>query len=341
MIRQYSTRRPGRTRAIQFFVGIIGILAFWFPSLALSLTASSVNSIQWHVSGRQFRFSLAASVAGQHGDMTYTIQGPEDGGWKSELEWPLESVFYGGGIFSATFRERFHLNAGVWKSLNEGSGTMKDRDWFDDLRPVLLAVYGDDTAIYGEFESTFDALKFDTNLRFDLLRQPTTAMGLIAGYRYALSKWATSDGYQRSPIPSFDVGSVIGPGITYEQTITIPYLGVAGSLTPNTNLIAVNFYALYSPLAQCEDVDDHIVRKKESTGLTKGSFFSLGSDVHFRFSNSWSVIGTVNYAKYNLEGSQDQVFYGGSNAGTRFYDIDMTVTGSQTSIGFLISYTLF
>jgi hypothetical protein len=104
--------------------------------------------------------------------------------------------------------------------------------------------------------------------------------------------------------------------------------------------VDLSLFALYSPLAQCDDIDDHIVRQKESTGHTEGTFFSVGSELHFRFASSWSLTGMVNYSRYDLEGSQDQVFYGGPNLGTRFYDIDMTVTGSQLSVGMLMSYIL-
>ncbi len=282
--------------------------------------------------------SFAGSLLGQHGDMTYTIQGPEDGGWKSELEWPIKNIVYGGGVVSTAFGDRFSLNVGGWKSLNTNSGTMIDRDWFDSLRPLLGAIYGDETAIIGEFDATFDALKFDGNLRFEFLRRAPLTLGVMAGYAYTQFYWEAGDGYQHSPLSSYNIGAVTGTGITYEQRISTPYLGLSVSFVPETVSTAINLYVLYSPLAKCTDIDDHIARYKESTGSTSGNFLLLGSDIHLRINSSWGVTATANYAKYDLEGSQDQVFYGGTNAGTRFYNIDLTVTGSQLSLGFLASY---
>jgi outer membrane protease len=311
------------------------------PLSAWGLIAPTTGAHLWQARGQRFHLSIGTSVVGQNGDMTYTIRGAENGGWQSELEWPIESVVYAGGNITTTAWERVHLNVAGWKSLNEDAGIMKDRDWFDDLRALLLTLYGTDVAIYGEFDATIDAAKFDTNLRFDLLRGSPFALGALAGYAYTHFEWVTGDGFQRSPLPNFNVGSVNGPGILYEQTLQVPYLGLAMSLVSDTTPLGLNAYALYSPLALCEDVDDHLVRFKKSTGRTQGTFFSLGGDVVIRFSRSWRLTGSANYAHYELEGEQDQEFYGGENIGTRFYDLDMTVDGSQMSVGFLLSYTVY
>jgi outer membrane protease len=308
--------------------------------VALGFTASSASSSLWHADGQSFRLAMGASVATQRGDMTYTIKGSENGGWMSELEWPFEGMLYAGGIVSVRAWERVHLNVGGWKNLNRESGTMKDSDWFDELRPILLLIYGDETAIYGEFDTNVDAWQLDSNVRVDALRFSWMTVGIMAGYQYSRTRWETADGYQRSPLPAYNVGTVSGPGINYEQKIAVPYLGLAASIIPETSPVDLDLYALYSPFARCDDVDDHVAREKESIGSTDGVFLSVGSDIYFRLNPSWSFTGMVTYTKYDLEGSQDQEFYGGSNAGTRFSDIDMTVTGSQIAFGFLVSYTL-
>ncbi len=320
------------------WIGMICMVVGWISSPIFGMTAPSIGYYLQPENIQNVRVSLAGSLVGQNGDMTYTIQGPESGGWKSELEWPIHNTVYGGAVVSTALWERFHLNVGGWKSLNKNSGTMKDSDWYDSLRALLLALYDDDTAIYGEFDTTLDALKFDGNLRVDVLRQPSLTLGVLAGYAYTQFEWVTGDGYQHSPISSYNVGNVMGRGILYEQRIKTPYLGLAASFIPQTISTSVNVYALYSPTARCNDVDDHLVRKKKSTGSTRGTFFSFGSDIHIRLSASWNITGMLNYARYDLDGSQNQIFYGGPNVGTRFSDIDMTVTGRQISLGILLRY---
>ena len=318
--------------------GVMCLIIGMLSSPVLGMTAPSAVFFLRPEDTRNVQVSFAGSLFGQHGDMTYAIQGPQDGGWKSELEWPIKNMVYGGGVISTAFGDRFSLNVGGWKSLTKNSGTMTDRDWFDDLRALFLAIYDDDTAIFGEFDTTFDAVKFDGNLRFEFLRRAPLTLGVMAGYAYTQFYWETGDGYQHSPLPSYNIGAVTGAGITYKQRISTPYLGLSVSLIPEAVSTTLNLYAVYSPIAKCTDLDDHLARQKENTGSTSGNFLSLGSDIHLRVNSSWGVTATVNYATYDLEGSQDQVFYGGTNAGTRFYNIDMTVTGSQLSLGFLASY---
>ena len=95
------------------------------------------------------------------------------------------------------------------------------------------------------------------------------------------------------------------------------------------------------PVNEGDFEDNHLIRYKKSTGRTQGSFLSFGGDVLLHFGRSWRLTGSVNYAQYDLEGYQDQVFYGGENFGVRFYDIDMTVEGSQVSVGLLLSYIFY
>jgi outer membrane protease len=316
-------------------------VVFLEPASAWGMIASRPGQNSWRVGEKEnFSLFLGTQVSSESGDMTYTIQGPEDGGWKSELIWPLDGIFYAGGIVSATIGQRFHLNLGAWKSLNEDAGTMEDSDWFESLSDLLYFLYGDSKAIYGEFNSTVDVIKMDINARYDVLRRTNLTLGPMLGYSHKSLEWAAGDGYQRSPIPRYNVGRVSGTGILYEETLKVPYVGVAASLLPGGASFGINVYTLYSPIAQCDDIDDHVKRYKKSTGHTEGTFLSVGTDLYWIFSQSWSLTGQINYTKYDLEGEQDQEFYAGENLGVRFDDIDLTVEGSQLSFGVMFGYSL-
>lgn len=321
-------------------VGLGLVVVLCVPEVVQGRMASSLSQrIGTITVGNNFSLYLGTSLGMENGDMTYTIRGPEDGGWRSKLEWPLDGVLYAGGDLSALVGERFQIAASIWKSLNDDAGTMKDSDWLDEYSSYLELVYGDDKAVYGEFDSTIDALQVDLNGQFAFLRGPNWALSAILGYAYTSWEWTAGDGFQRSPFRDFNVGQVSGTGIVYEETINVPYLGVSLSFTP-MSVIGMNLYTLYSPIARCKDIDDHVLRFKKSTGETDGTFLSAGGELFWNFGGGFSLSGTVNYTTYDLEGQQDQVFYAGSNLGTRYEDIALTVTGSQVAVGLLFGYTL-
>jgi len=282
----------------------------------------------------EFLLHLGASVQVEYGDMSATVQGPEDGGWKSILEWPLESIVYVGGTGSFSFYERFHVKAGIWKSVTDEAGTMKDSDW-------LYGYYGDQKLIYSETNATVDSTQFDVNFRYDFFRGEAMTFGALLGYAYTKWDWKASDGYQWTIDPvNFYEGPIQGLGITYKQELKVPYLGLAMSGASANSVLGYNVYGLYSPIAKCDDEDDHIKRSKLIWGTSDGTFLSFGGDLRWNFAYHWSVTGSVNYSAYDLEGEQTQYFYGGSNAGEGATGIDLTIEGSQAYIGLMIGYEL-
>jgi outer membrane protease len=322
---------------LHIVAAIIGGMFLLTPASIWGMIASNPSNLDWPITeGTNFVLSFGVSLDVESGDMTYTIQGPQDGGWKSELEWPLNGLMYMGGIVSARFWERFQLSAGIWKSLNDNAGTMKDSDW-------LYGYYGDEKAIYSESDSTVEAAHGDVNFQYNIFRLAGGGLGAMVGYSYTKRNWETHEGYQTTIDPyQFYVGPLSGTGVLYEEELQIPYLGVFLSLYPYDSAFGYNVYLLYSSIAKCEDKDDHVLRYKKSTGETRGTFFSLGGEMLWNFRDPWSVTGRLNYTNYDLEGEQDQYFYGGEDPppGTWFNDIDMTIEGSQFSIGFMINYNL-
>ncbi|PIE32867.1 hypothetical protein CSA56_13805 [candidate division KSB3 bacterium] len=279
-----------------------------------------------------FTVAFGVSTITESGDMTYSIQGSEDGGWKSSLEWPLENMWYAGGVGSVNFSRNFRLNIGIWKSLTDDAGTMKDSDW-------LYGYYGDTTAIYSETDTTVESVHIDANGRYDFMQNDSMTFGAILGYTYTKWDWTAGDGFQWTIDPlSYYYGSVTGRAITYKQELKIPYVGLGLSISPARTPLGFNLYALYSPIAKCDDRDDHILRSKLSQGETDGTFLSLGGEFLVKFATRWSVTGTLQYSAYDLEGTQEQYFYAGENAGRGSTGIDLEIEGSQAYFGLTIGY---
>jgi outer membrane protease len=229
--------------------------------------------------------------------------------------------------------KKVQINAGLWKSVTEDAGTMKDTDW-------EFRFYGNQPVVYSETDATVDSTQFDVNLRYDFLQRATMSLGALVGFAYTHWDWEAGNGFQTTIDPiNYYQGPIEGIGITYKQDLYVPYLGAALSLFPAQST-GITLYTLYSPFAYCEDEDDHILRSKLSTGETDGNFFALGGDVRWKFKGSWSLSGKANYTWYDLDGTQDQFFYSGTNppAGTRYTNIDLAIEGSQLYLGVMVGY---
>lgn len=319
---------------IKFFrVAWIGMICF-LPISAYGMMASVVNNPALYAyDDTRFQLFLGTSFHTQHGDMTYRIQGKEDGGWKSELEWPIENILYIGEVASLRFMKNFQLNAGFWKSVKDGDGTTKDSDW-------IYKYYGDVVAVYSETDANVNATEFDMNLRYYFLRRDSLQVGAMFGYAMNKWKWSVGNGYQTTIDPSqYYQGAIPANAATYEEKLYVPYIGI--TMSSHFSRFGINIYTLYSPVAMCDDEDDHKLRSKLSTGESDGTFLSVGADALWNIIGAWSLTGTLQYAYYDLDGTQDQYFYGGKNPppGTRFENIDFAVSGSQTSFGLMIGYT--
>lgn len=327
-------------RTVTFVTISAMVLVLLSPFSSWSMIASNTSGISLvEMESEGIRFFLGTSVEVENGEMAYTIQGRENGGWKSKLEWPLESITYIGEIVSIGLFDTFLVNAGFWKAVTDEAGEMEDSDW-------LYRYFGTEPFVYSESEATVDALQFDINLRYDFLRFERTSLGAILGFSYTRWYWEAGNGYQVSIVPDYNVGAIQGIGITYEEKLRVPYLGLTLSMLPlESSSLGLNIYGLYSSIARCEDEDDHKLRYKLNTGESEGTFFSLGGDVRWQFSDSWSLTGKVNYTTYDLDGEQDQVFYANNPynpdappAGTRYDNIDLMVEGKQVYIGFMLGY---
>jgi omptin len=108
-------------------------------------------------------------------------------------------------------------------------------------------------------------LRFDLNLQYDFLRTDVLTLGGLLGARFTDVQWSAYGGdyvYTSTPGTTFrdQNGSFDDDwlGITYEQSYTTPYVGVAGSLTLDrlrfSGALAAN------PISYLSTQDDHWLR---------------------------------------------------------------------------------
>lgn len=287
---------------------------------------------------------LGISFNVENGHMMTSAHGREQYvGWKTETEWPLEQIVYAGGTISISFLQDFQLNAGVWKTLNEQAGIMKDST-------LSYGDFNEEEIIYSESNSTVNGSQIDANLRYNLLKRERMSLDVIAGYSYINREWEAGAGYERVVYPlNFPAESAakIGPiaefGRTYEEKLRIPYFGFSFSMTPahnyfNDSPFGLTVYTLYSPLAECDSEDENLFNFTKGEGTAKGMFFSLGGEFLIKFRGSWTLTATIDYTSYDLDGDQDLFSYSSDLSGTWFNDL--AVKGHQTYLGLMVGYAL-
>lgn len=313
----------------------IGSLMFFIPVAGWGMIASNVPGIT--VFGSQdndVHIVLGPSLQMETGDMTSTIQGPENGGWKSRLEWSLDKLIYLGGVASVRFLGKYELTTGFWKSVAGGDGTLKDDDWF-------YGIYGNSRAVHSNSGTETDGLHVNLNFCYHVILKEGLVLSPIVGFSYTKWDWETRTGYQTSIDPvTFYSGPLEAGGVLYQEELYVPYIGLALSGLRPSRALDFHVYALYSPLARCDDEDDHVFRSKFILGEADGSFLSLGGDLRWKVNRSWSVVSNVTYTHYDLRGEQQQYFYAGTNppVGTIYTGIDLKIEGSQTYFGLMITY---
>jgi len=142
----------------------------------------------------------------------------------SELTWEMDSTLMVG--IGATIRSTPWLNLGVdlWFNVNDGDGYMEDYDW------LLPGVNWTDKSVHDNTDVT-SASMFDINAEVTFFSANGFVFNGIAGFRRDRFEWEARGGSYIYSINSFrDTAGTFPPqalAITYEQTLDVPYFGVA------------------------------------------------------------------------------------------------------------------
>jgi hypothetical protein len=249
-----------------------------------------------------WRFFLDGGIDGSFGRTNYDLEflDPYDpgAGGASRLEFPLDGLGAGAGLTAEKVREGradWVVHAEVVTNLTDPSGEMADYDWFTRV--------GFPDAPFSYTESPARMRSLQAALQ---LEQRITAIGpfgiyLAAGYRF---QWARQDivGYRGWQYiwnenlngTSLDGGTAEGgyelfgvsgqeKALTYSITYHIPMMGIAARLDPLPGLSLDLLAGFLLPFAR--DVDDHLLRNKESTGTGFGVGYQVGLGVRYLFSD--------------------------------------------------------
>ena len=91
-------------------------------------------------------------------------------------------------------------------------------------------------------------------------------------------------------------------------------------------------------MVQYDGEDESFFEFSKGDGEADGMFFSVGGEFLFKFKDSWTLTGRLDYISYDLDGDQEFFSYSSDLSGTWFNDL--VVEGSQYYLGLMIGYAL-
>lgn len=268
-------------------------------------------------------------------------EGPS--GIESELEFPLNSSMAGvsGEYTFADYRDRreWKVRVTVLKDIGDVSGVLKDSDWLTDdldIQEVGQAHPGKD--IYSESAVALDATIFDLTAVYNTIREDRVNIGPLVRFLYENFKFTASNTNQVGYGPYAPAYTAYIPHKTldYEVTYKILALGVSCEY-PAYQKFRANVQLAYSPWAVADDIDDHVLRSKRSTGSTDGSAFLV------LFGLTWDVRPDMmltmggEYRSIRTTGTQRQYFYAGPDAGLTF-SVNDRIDSTQVFVSAMLTF---
>lgn len=295
-------------------------LVFSGQGNAESAVKFTVSPSVGHAFGEtEYVLEISSYLSDENGDViTDQLGNPIVYRLKSQLEYPLD-VFMAGatvGLGPTADPSLWSVKAGVFTSVNDPGGIMKDHDWIGILPDLTKWSYTESSA---EMKSII----LDLEVTRRILSPGKARVAAMAGFRYHRLEQDLfgADGWQRlydAEIDTFDDPVYFDTLQTtqvlyYEVKYFLPQAGLKTDLelSPNLSLSARTALAL----VWFKDVDDHPFRAKlsEADGTGTGFIGSLSA----RYQLSSAGTGTAPYIGFSAEyttltssGDQTQTWYG-------------------------------
>ncbi|MDD4871549.1 MAG: omptin family outer membrane protease [Kiritimatiellae bacterium] len=272
------------------------VLLFIQPHVCIAMHASDGPEIQIGA-GTNLAINLRGSVGLLNGEARELVYDFESGRRRkaSELIWDLKSLYMIGGVVSANICNWFNVNLGIWTAVNEGNGNMVDYDWVLDTPNAPSPNDWTDRS-FSDVKVT-EATVFDLNASIIMFNWQDIVFRGIIGFKQDSWEWEDSgQDYVYSSLSFRDTtGSFEGQNvINYDQTFTVPYLGISanGPLGP----VNIGVYLLYSSAVSAEDNDFHVLRGIHFTEkFSSGDYIAMGINTTYHISDQLFVSGAIDY----------------------------------------------
>jgi len=220
--------------------------------------------------GLSIRGSLG-TMAGKATRTEYMVDPTGDRRTLSQSTWALRGINFIGFEATAEIMDQVRMNIGLWRGMNEGSGSMEERRWL---------WLGHDWSHWQEGSvDVIEATMFDMNLGVDVVNFEGILVSLLGGWKRDTWAWLDRAGFYSGSDKAFrDVhGTYYGQNtIGYQQVYSVLYAGVDARYSAEAADFEV--YLNLSPLSKSTDSIHHKTRDLEvfPGGLHTDGESSLG-----------------------------------------------------------------
>ncbi|MEW6051169.1 MAG: omptin family outer membrane protease [Candidatus Zixiibacteriota bacterium] len=293
--------------------------------------------------------SIKPYVAVNSGHTTYEMDesgydGSEFIRVRSKLEFPLDVTLAGANVTVELPDRRWRLEGGFWANVQDPDKKMKDYDW------LTAGPFNDAMISYTESDALMSAFEFKLGAGYRVLEREKVRWFVNAGFRYqkvdqdinGYKGWQLDTNLQRFPVAGTE------PAIAYQISYKMPLFGMSIEWQPLPSLkFSLSGSGVYFWV---NDVDDHLIRGKESTAKGTGTGGLGGIEGAYLFgSGSRGVTPFIGFtgellylsstARQTQRWYRDELDYSTDPptvlvpAGTVIYGIHHKITSKQTRIG--------
>lgn len=314
-------------------IGLILVLILVLGSTGYTQEVSLAE--QKFKSNNKLRFGLSQLNGKTQYEINYS-----NGVTMSKLEFPVDSLL-GTLEYSVDVNSNFlnklnigGMKAGIEFTLDgDDAGDFKDTDYDTD----------GNTIIYSEAKTDVEVLKLNLQTRSDWHETANVKYSYLLGVKYDEYEFNIYDAMQYLPNKSMITKD---KALDYEVEYLMPYIGVVfeNNLGSN-NKFELTSNLKYSPWTGVEDRDDHILRNKVGKSDANGNTIMFNLGVNYKFNKKTEGYFTSGYVKSNVDGEQDQYFYGDDpgtsgidETGIRINNIDYEAEKETWHFDFGVNY---
>jgi outer membrane protease len=243
----------------------------------------------------------------------------------SQLLWDLKPMAYLGAALSFSRSDPLSgfgaaLDMSVKFGLSLKSGSMEDRDWYDESLErrypgnPLYSLDNPDLKCFSAHDARLErgALLLDFSGGITIPIKSVVAVKTLVSLSYMQFSWAGKDGYGKYMITDWKRHDYNGTVITYDQAWLIISPGI-GLFWPLGRALSLDFHFFISPWIYAGDEDYHVERNIQFNDYMQGGLYlEPGLDIAFAPNRFFSLV---------LHGSWRHI------AGTRG---DTSINGSST-----------
>ncbi len=280
-----------------------------------------------------------------NGDTTYRISFEDTwdngGHGESELEFPFDNYMSGIRInIGSRDKKNNKLSRGIFKfsylsSIDKKAGKMKDSDWIENDAAYDQPPHpGLD--LYTESDAEYKGTMIDISYGYNFMITNSWVIGPLLRYRYHKAEYdiyGLSGYYYTSPVSGTE------KALEYEIKYNIPYVGLDTTfIFGKKQQFEINLNYAFSDWANAKDIDNHILRSKESKGDCEGESYMANINLAWKLASNWTISLGGSYMDIDTRGTQTQKWYAAPFLGAETDDIDDKITSRLWSGSLTITY---